>query len=78
MKPRTIYGWIARRNVDTDDDGELVTTVILEFATDRGPHNGRLMFVIDPEVAANIGWDLIGEGAAFAYNTPVDVEGDEG
>ena len=72
MKPRYVTSWVAERVVDTDDDGNLITEVVLEMETDRG----RLVLTFTPEVAANVGWDLIGEGAAFAYNT-VKAEGEE-
>ena len=65
MKPRYVNAWAAQREVDTDDDGNLITEVTLHIDTDRG----RLVLVFSPEVAANVGWDLMGEGAAFAYNT---------
>lgn len=65
MKLRYVHAWIAERNVDMDTDtGDLTVTVDLQLDTDRGP----LALVFTPEAAANIGWDLIGEGAGFAYN----------
>jgi hypothetical protein len=73
MKPRYVSGWIAKRNIGTDDAGELVTDVTLELNTDRG----KVFLICTPECAANIGWDLIGEGTGFAYNTiPADAEGE--
>lgn len=71
MKPRYISGWIAKRNVDLDTDtGDLEVTVTLELQTDRG----HLFLIIPPETAANIGYDLIGEGCGFAYNELADAD----
>lgn len=72
MRPRYVTAWLAHRVVDTDDNGEVTEEVTLELGTDRG----KVLLVLTPEVAANVGYDLIGEGCGFAYNTITeDAEG---
>jgi hypothetical protein len=75
MKPRYVTGWVAKRNVDMNTDtGELTVEVTLELRTDRG----GLFLIFEPDPAANIGWDLLGEATGFAYNSLPDQEDAEG
>lgn len=73
MKPRYVTGWVAKRNVDLDTTtGDLTVEVTLELRTNRG----GLFLILEPDPAANIAYDLLGEATGFAYNElPEEAEG---